>query len=79
MSEIFSAISEALPVRLDRRAGAAMICRHFFPVSARTLERWPIAWQRINGRALALTSELLAEAQRRVDEAAVVRGGHRVP
>jgi hypothetical protein len=64
-----------LPRRLDRRLAAQVVSKHFFPVSPRTLERWPLTWRRINGRALADTAELLAEAQRRVDAAPAVRGG----
>jgi hypothetical protein len=33
---------EALPERMDRKAAAAFISRHFFPVAARSLERWPL-------------------------------------
>ncbi len=64
-----------LPRRLDRRLAAQVVSTHFFPVSPRTLERWPLTWRRINGRALADTEELLAEAQRRVDAAPAIRGG----
>lgn len=63
------------PARIDRRVGAELINRYFFPISPRTLERWPVTWRRINGRALCETSELLAEAQRRVDLAPAIRGG----
>lgn len=63
-----------LPRRLDRRLAAQVLSEHFFPISPRTLERWPLKWKRINGRALVETSELLAEAQRRVDEAPAIHG-----
>ena len=75
MTSIINGILGDLPARLDRRAGAALISRHLFPISPRTLERWPVTWRRINGKALADTSELLAEAQRRVDTAPAIRGG----
>lgn len=61
--------------RVDRRDGARLIARLHFPISPRTLERWPVNWRRVNGRALVETEELLAEAQRRVDSAPVIRGG----
>ena len=64
-----------LPRRMDRRLAAQVLSDHFFPVSPRTLERWPLNWRRINGRALADTEEFLAEAQRRVADAHPVRGG----
>lgn len=66
---------EVLPVRVCRRRAAQIVTGTFFPVSHRTLERWPVTWRKINGRALVDTSELLAEAQRRVDLAPAIRGG----
>ena len=64
-----------LPKRVDRKRGAALITHFHFPISARTLERWPLQWRRVNGRALVETSELLAEAQRRLNDAPSVMGG----
>ena len=75
MTSITNDILGVLPARLDRRAGAALISQHLFPISPRTRERWPVTWRRINGKALVDTSELLAEAQRRVDIAPAIRGG----
>lgn len=70
-----SCMEEALPVRVCRRTAAQIVTGHYFPVSYRTLERWPVTWRRINGRALVDTAELLAEAERRVDEATAIHGG----
>lgn len=64
-----------LPKRVDRKRGAAIVTHLHFPISARTLERWPLGWRRVNGRALVETSELLAEAQRRLNDAPSVMGG----
>ena len=75
MSDFSGEILDKLPARVDRQRGAALIQKYFFPVSPRTLERWPITWRRINGRALVKTDELLSEAQRRVDAAPAIRGG----
>lgn len=75
MREISDEILDDLPVRIDRQNGAALIRQYFFPVSARTLERWPVTWRRVNGRALVKTDELISEAQRRVDAAPAIRGG----
>jgi len=33
---------ESLPVRMPRKAAAALISQHFFTVAARSLERWPL-------------------------------------
>lgn len=75
MTHITDEVLQSLPPRMDRRSGAALISRHLFPISPRTLERWPVAWRHINGRALVDTAELLAEAERRLEEAPEIRGG----
>lgn len=70
-----SRIEDAMPVRVCRRTAAQIVTRKFFPISHRTLERWPLKWKRVNGRALVETSDLLAEAQRRLDAASDILGG----
>lgn len=75
MNRLPDDILNELPARVDRSTGARLITRFHFPISPRTLERWPINWRKINGRALADTSELLEEAQRRVDASPSIRGG----
>jgi len=72
-----SCVEGVLPVRVCRRTAAHIVTGKFFPISHRTLERWPVTWRRINGRALVDTAELLAEAERRVDEATAILGGDR--
>lgn len=67
-------VAGRLPVRVGRKAAAEIVTDRFFPVSHRTLERWPLRWRRVNGRALVETADLLAEAQRRVDEAPQIMG-----
>jgi len=64
-----------LPRRVDRRTGAKLVARYFFPVSHRTLEAWSLTWRHVNGYAVCETAELLAEAQRRFDAAPPIRGG----
>jgi hypothetical protein len=66
-----------LPANLDKRGAAQLITKHFFPVSYRSLERWPLTWRQVNGRSITPTKDLLAEAQRRFDAAPVIRGGRR--
>ena len=63
-----------LPARLDRRTAAAVITCHYFPVSHRTLETWPIRWRIVNGRALAETEEILAFAAKKLADAVSLRG-----
>lgn len=67
----------ALPKRVDRRAGAEILTRHFFPVSPRTIEAWPLTVRRVNGRALYETADLVAFARAKVAEAPAIRGGRR--
>lgn len=65
------------PVRMDRRQGAAFVTKHYFPVSARSLEVWPLTWLRVNGKALAATAEYAAVAEAKLAEATPIRGGKR--
>ena len=64
-----------LPARMDRRMAAAVISRHYFPISHRTLETWPIGWRIVNGKALAETNEILDFAARKLATAPIIRGG----
>jgi hypothetical protein len=68
----------SLPINVDKRGAAELITRFYFPVSYRSLERWPIAWRSVNGRNIAATKDLLAEARRRLLAAPAVHGGRRV-
>jgi hypothetical protein len=64
-----------LPVRVDRTTAAALLTRHFFPVSPRTLEAWDVPVRHVNGKALIDTADLFAAAQARLDAAPKIRGG----
>ena len=80
MNPIISSIADLpslddLPRRLDRKTAAQIVSHYYFPISPRTLEKWPVAWRRVNGRALVETGELIGEAMRRVDASIAVRGG----
>ena len=63
---------DALPLHVDRERGAALISEFYFPISPRSLERWPVETRRLNGRAIMSTRELLGEARRRFDEAPAI-------
>jgi len=67
-----------LPVRMDRETAANFLTKYFFRTHRRTLERWPLAWRTINGRAHCETAELIAFAEGKVAGAPVVVGGRRV-
>jgi len=58
-----------LPRRVDRKTGAELVTLHFFPVTPRTLEIWPLAWRLVRGRAICDTAELFAVAQTKLDAA----------
>jgi hypothetical protein len=66
-----------LPVRVDRETAAQLLTKYFFRTERRTLERWPLRWQFLNGRAHCKTVELFEVAQRRLDDAPIVMGGQR--
>ena len=68
-----------LPRYADRKQLAAIHTKYFGPQSHRTIETWPLDWRRVNGRAVAEVRQFLAEAQRRFDEAPVIKGGRRQP
>jgi hypothetical protein len=62
---------------VDRKAAAELVTRHFFPVSPRTLEVWPVGWRHVNGKAVVETAELFAVAQAKLDAAPLVRTSRR--
>jgi hypothetical protein len=66
-----------LPLNVDRRHGAELVTRYFFPVSYRTLERWPLVGRVVNGRLVFPTAELFAHARALMDAAPPIRGGKR--
>jgi hypothetical protein len=68
---------ESLPRRVNRKTGAKLIEHHYFPISHRTLENWPVPWTTVNGQATAETAELFKVAQEKLDAAPTIRGGCR--
>lgn len=66
-----------LPRNVDRRAGAELLTRFFFPVSPRSLEVWPLTWRHVNGKAVVATAELFSVAEAKLSAAPPVRGGKR--
>lgn len=65
------------PERMDRRQGAAFVTKHYFPVRARSLEKWPLTWLHVNGKALAAATEYAAVAEAKLAAATPIRGGKR--
>jgi hypothetical protein len=67
---------DQMPIRYGSREQLAEIhTRYYGPIHHRTLERWPLRWRLVNGRAVAEVREFLAEAERRFVAAPVIRGG----
>jgi hypothetical protein len=67
------------PENVDRRTGADLVTRHFFPVSYRSLEAWPLPTRRVNGRAIVPTAKLFELAFAKLNAAPVIMGGRRSP
>jgi hypothetical protein len=65
----------ALPANVTRRTGAQIITKSLFPVSHRSLERWPLAVRRVNAKATVSTAELLLQAWAKLNAAPVVMSG----
>lgn len=61
------------PRHADRRTLAAIISHEFFPISPRSLERWPLLVRRINGRALYAVKDALAMAEAKMEAARVYK------
>ena len=64
-----------LPVRVDRETAAQLLTRYYFRTHRRTLERWPISWKVLNGRAHCETAELFSIAESMLAQAPSVMGG----
>ncbi|HEY1410720.1 MAG TPA: hypothetical protein VGF36_01200 [Rhodopila sp.] len=65
------------PPNVDRKTGAALLTRHMYPVSHRSLEAWKLPTRRVNGRALIPTATLFEVAYAKFAAAPVVMGGRR--
>jgi hypothetical protein len=68
---------DGLPKRAPREELARLVTRHYFQISPRTLERWPIRWLHLNGRAHGEVAEVFALAEAKLAEAPPVMGGRK--
>jgi hypothetical protein len=67
---------DKMPIRYgDRQQLSQIHTKYWGKLSPRTLEKWPLDWRIVGGRAVSPVSEFIAEAQRRFDAAPVIRGG----
>ncbi len=64
-----------LPVRLPRDELARLISKYFFQVSPRSMERWPLAWRRVNGKAHGETADAFAIANAMLEAAPLLMSG----
>jgi hypothetical protein len=55
-------VVDAMPAWIDRRDGAALVTKHVFPTTVKTIKAWPLPWTCPNGRALAPPATYLAYA-----------------
>jgi hypothetical protein len=75
--ELFEEMLEKAPAFIDRRAAAALISDHLFPVARRTIEDWRLPTQCVNGRAVVPTVKLLELAFGKLKAAPVVLAGRK--
>jgi hypothetical protein len=61
------------PRHADRRTLAAIITHEYFPISPRSLERWPLLVRRGNGRAVYVVKDALAAAETKFASARVYK------
>ena len=45
-------VVDAMPAKIDRKAGAQLVTEHLFPASEKTIKSWPLGWECPNGRAI---------------------------
>lgn len=61
--------SQPLPKYADKRTAAAIITHLYFPISPRTLEKWPLTVRRPNKAAIFAVEELIEIAKERLNAA----------
>ena len=65
----YGALLADLPPRVTRSVAAELVTRYFFHVSKRTLERWPLHWRVLGGKAHCETDELFDVAAKALADA----------
>jgi hypothetical protein len=66
---------ETAPRYSDRRGLAQLHTELFGPLSPRTLETWPLTWQRVNNRAVTDTRNAITLAHARFKAVPEYKGG----
>ena len=62
-----------LPRRVDKRLGAELVSRFFFPVAPRYLQKWPVPYRVMGRRSIYEVADLFEEAERRLNDAPLRR------
>lgn len=60
---------QPLPKYADKATAAAIVTHLFFPISPRTLEKWPLVVRRPNKAAIFEVAELLRHAEQKFEAA----------
>jgi len=60
---------QPLPQYADKATAAAIITHHFFPISPRALERWPLTVRRPNKATIYEVGELMQYAEAKLQSA----------
>jgi len=60
---------QPVPVRANRPTSAALVTHFYFPISPRTLERWPLTVRRPNKVAIYEVEELMRIAEQKLNAA----------
>jgi hypothetical protein len=55
-------VVDAMPRKIDRKDGAALVTENVFPVSEKTIKSWRLPWECPNGKAIAPPEMYLAYA-----------------
>ena len=55
-------VADAMPAKIDRTDGAALVTKHVFQTTSKTVKSWPLPWECPNGRAIAPPAAYLAYA-----------------
>jgi len=61
--------NQPLPQFADKVTSAAIVSHHYFPISPRTLERWPLTVRRPNKVAIYEVEELMRIAEQKLNAA----------
>jgi hypothetical protein len=69
LTQITTTDLSTLPRRVDRKTGAELVKQHYFPVTPRSLELWPLDWLLVNGKGVCETADLFRVAQAKLDAA----------